>query len=366
MNHKMAAVLDDCLARIAKGETVESCLARYAEYENELRPLLETAVILNPVTPPRMVPSSVADGRQAMFAAVDRQFANPPVSKISFARYAQQLFTFLTGMEDINMTLVTRFATAAFIAIMAITGLGISAASANSIPGDTLYPVKTTTESIQLLLTSDQEQLEQELQERRQEEVREVLQIGRETTIHFQDEVTAISSTQWTIGGFTVLIDENSSIVGQTVVGNIMRVSAQTTAAGDLIAVRIALVSDLIPPMPTHDGYPGSNGTHTPPPMPTHVPTQVPPMPTHEPTHEPTQVPPMPTHEPTHEPTQVPPMPTHEPTHEPTQVPPMPTHEPTHVPPMPTHEPTHTPPMPTHVPTMPDHDPTHPTHPSHG
>ena len=37
-------ILNECLERILHGETVEQCLARYAQHADELRPLLETGL----------------------------------------------------------------------------------------------------------------------------------------------------------------------------------------------------------------------------------------------------------------------------------------------------------------------------------
>ncbi len=262
MSHDIAAILDDCLMRMRRGETVEECLSLYADAAAELRPLLETAVNLAPISPPVIPAAKVAAGRKMMFAAFDHQFVNLPVSKSPIARYAQQIITYITGMEDKNMTyLATKFAAAAFIALFAITGLGISAASAHTVPGDALYSVKTMGESVHLLLTSDAEQLQQEFQQRRQEEAAALLEMGREAEIAFQGELMRIDDTRWMVDDFTVLVDENTDLAEQLADGYIVEVSARTTAAGEIVASRFDVISPNEPSTPSTDGHPEPQGT---------------------------------------------------------------------------------------------------------
>ena len=47
MGNKLAKILDECIARISGGETVETCLARYARMRGQLEPLLNTALSIS-------------------------------------------------------------------------------------------------------------------------------------------------------------------------------------------------------------------------------------------------------------------------------------------------------------------------------
>ncbi|MGB3717750.1 MAG: DUF5667 domain-containing protein [Candidatus Promineifilaceae bacterium] len=357
MNRKIDIILDECLASLQAGDSLESCLNRYPEHAEELKPLLEMAQTVQSIPIPQARPEAVQAGRQQMLSVVTAKGGSQPVSKSLFARYAEQIIVRITGKENPDMILMTRFAAAMLIAILAFGGWGVTSASADAIPGDLLYPVKTTMENARLLLTTDpsaREELQQEIQERRRLEIQEAIQAGRETDVRFQGELLAFDENSWVVGGLRVMVDNNTVITGQPVIGALVNVNASITPDGNLLA-QMLTVEGLTPP------YPGPGATSLP--MPTHEPTHMPTHePTHMPTHEPTNMPPMPTHEPTH-------MPTHEPTNmptpEPTNMPPMPTHEPTHMPThepthMPTHEPTNIPPMPIHEPThMPTHEPTH-------
>jgi hypothetical protein len=48
--------LADCLEALRRGERMEACLEMYAEYRDELKPLLQVASLLRPL-PPEIVPS---------------------------------------------------------------------------------------------------------------------------------------------------------------------------------------------------------------------------------------------------------------------------------------------------------------------
>ncbi len=364
MSRELDRILDECQARLRAGESLESCLAAYPEYRHELRPLLSMAATLQRVDWPQPRPQAIALGEQRMLAAAAKKFRPQPVSKSSLTGYTARVINLLTGKERMDMRLAYRFALAAVVVVLLLGGGGwMTRASASALPGDTLYPLKTTLEIIRLLLTFDpdaQAQLEQQIQATRQQEVQAVIEEGRVVDVHFSGELTAFDSVSWTIGGFTVNLDADTEVVGLPILGATVDVKATVQADGSLLARRLE-VEGAQKGEPTDDGLfqsplPTYTSTHTPMPThtlePTHEPTRTmeptrEPTKTVEPTHEPTK-----TVEPTHEPTK-----TVEPTHEPTK-----TVEPTHEPP---HEPTRTV-EPTHEPP---HEPTgtmEPTHEPHG
>ena len=53
MARSLETVLDECLALLRQGADVESCLARYPEYAQELKGLLETASLFNDLEAPQ-------------------------------------------------------------------------------------------------------------------------------------------------------------------------------------------------------------------------------------------------------------------------------------------------------------------------
>ena len=55
MRTRLSRILDECIDRINKGETIESCLADYPDMQGKLEPLLHTAMFIS--TAPKVTPS---------------------------------------------------------------------------------------------------------------------------------------------------------------------------------------------------------------------------------------------------------------------------------------------------------------------
>ncbi len=55
MSNKLTIILDECLERIEKGESIETCLSEYPDMRRELEPLLSTAHSISSI--PKVQPS---------------------------------------------------------------------------------------------------------------------------------------------------------------------------------------------------------------------------------------------------------------------------------------------------------------------
>lgn len=62
--------LDASLSRMLRGESISQCIYHYPQYERELRPLLEAALVLRRVPVPEARPEAVQEGYARMMAAV--------------------------------------------------------------------------------------------------------------------------------------------------------------------------------------------------------------------------------------------------------------------------------------------------------
>lgn len=73
MNKNIAKQLNECLNLLQCGTNLEAVLSQYPEHTAELRPLLQTVVLIRQV--PRAVPSpeAKAAGRQGLLAAVEHK-----------------------------------------------------------------------------------------------------------------------------------------------------------------------------------------------------------------------------------------------------------------------------------------------------
>ena len=148
-------ILDECLERLlVKGETVEQCLASYAEEADELGPLLQTALATKKALAIQPRPEFKARVRYQLSSAF--QEVKP-----------KRRFSFLSWQP--------RWATAvAAVLILLLGGGSTVAAAGSSMPDDLLYPVKLATEQVQLALTFSnmgRAELCAELADRRVEEI---------------------------------------------------------------------------------------------------------------------------------------------------------------------------------------------------
>lgn len=130
---KFDNILDECLERLIKGESIEACLSRYPEYAAELEPLLRTA-------------------RNTMKAS-DIQ---PRPEFRDRARYEFQAAVREVPVKEgrgFFGSLRPAFVTVIVLAVVLLAGGGVVAAAGNSLPGSPLYSVKLATESVRLALT---------------------------------------------------------------------------------------------------------------------------------------------------------------------------------------------------------------------
>jgi hypothetical protein len=161
-NSQLDNILDDCLERLlVKGESIEECLADYPEQADELKPLLQTAVVTRKALDIEPRPEFRARARYQLHAALKE--AAYKQSRPFFARQ----FRWATV---VSATL-----------ILLLAGGGIVAAASNSMPDEPLYQVKLATEQIQLYLTFsplDKAELYAKLADRRVTEIIDMAQEG--------------------------------------------------------------------------------------------------------------------------------------------------------------------------------------------
>ena len=94
------------------GKAWKAAWTAHPQEASELRPLLEAAASLRSVPVQHASSAAFQKGRECMFAAIDQEFPREAVSKNSLSRYTVQIITWITGKENIDMKLVTRFAVA--------------------------------------------------------------------------------------------------------------------------------------------------------------------------------------------------------------------------------------------------------------
>ena len=125
--------LDECLACLECGGSLEACLERYPQLRGELEPLLRMALTLRKAyarpAPPQEALSRVRAGFLAEAGCRQRALAS---NKRRGWLNWQPHFSFSRGLATAILTLVL---------LVGLLGGG-SIVSANSLPGDPLYGVK--------------------------------------------------------------------------------------------------------------------------------------------------------------------------------------------------------------------------------
>lgn len=164
-------ILDDCLARLTAGESIMDCLARYPEHADELAPLLrmsqETARIAHTATP---TDSARARGMARMQVALvegkQRSYRRWQLPRLSWRQFSTPIMAALA---------------IAFLIVVAAGGTTV--ASADSLPGEALYPIKTMREGVEERIIARSAERKAEVQAKlareRGREMRELIVRGR-------------------------------------------------------------------------------------------------------------------------------------------------------------------------------------------
>ena len=211
-------ILNECIERLAAGETVEQCLASYPDFAVELEPLLRTsAATMNVATAITHREEAKQRSRYKFAAAVaDR-------GKVSKQGWLGRLI----GPTSWRVKLARTALVAAGIVVLGTgTAYGASVASEDSVPGDPLYAVKTLKEDISLRMPkSDLERAKEHahLATVRTEEIGALIDRGR--LDHANDHVVSV----------TYHLNSCAELVGVTVTAhaNPLEMPAQPAQTGE-------------------------------------------------------------------------------------------------------------------------------------
>jgi len=137
MAERLENILNECIDHVLQGESVEQCLARYPEQARELEPLLRTA----------------AGAREAADVEPRPEFKAQVRYQIQSRLSAKEQTAEHKRMPVLGWVPRWAMVVAAILLVVVLAGGSTVAASSDSLPGDTLYPVKTATERVQMLFT---------------------------------------------------------------------------------------------------------------------------------------------------------------------------------------------------------------------
>ncbi|MBK9711027.1 MAG: hypothetical protein IPO81_06755 [Kouleothrix sp.] len=135
----LADVLDRGLARVRSGDSIGRALAEHPQQADNLRPLLQAGALLRAEATTALPPDL-----EAWLSTGAREFA----------AIAEHLAPRAARRKAAARPITMRRAAIAIAVVVAMTG-AVDTVSAQSIPGDTLYPWKRARENISLVLATD-------------------------------------------------------------------------------------------------------------------------------------------------------------------------------------------------------------------
>lgn len=173
----MEDILNECLERIFKGESIETCLNAYPEQASKLEPLLKTSLVLMrksaAIQPDAEYKARAQYQLQAMFYAKQEKAEKRARIPVWRRKWAVAMTTVL---------------------VVLLAGIGTVAASASALPDDALYPVKLAAEQVRVTVAFsdvDEAKLHLQFAERRAEEMTEMARQGKSDKISMLTEQIA-------------------------------------------------------------------------------------------------------------------------------------------------------------------------------
>lgn len=224
MKTELVNALESCLKILEQGGTVEECLLRFPAFADDLRPLLEQSIAARTLGRNPIPASAVTAGRVRILnrAAQLRQNKQPLVHYLRSWRFAA-----------IPILVV---------ALFFITGNGLLAASARSLPGDALYPLKRSVEGISLLLAPTSHiktEIQKIISTRRITETVGLLSEKRVESVEFGGQVSKQLADGWTIAGIHVQVTGETQIEAVLAPGAQVHVRGQTQLDGSVLAAEV-------------------------------------------------------------------------------------------------------------------------------
>jgi hypothetical protein len=229
MNKIMLDALENCLQRLQQGQALETILMPYSDLADQLRPLLETATLAR------------SAGQQSLpRMALARQSARGLALAADLRQGRSRRPLFNTVWRPVLTVLLV-------IAILAMSSTGLLSASAHSLPGDTLYPLKRSVETTQLNLASNpakRQVLEREFDKRRVEEAKTLITDQRLESVEFTGIVLSKAENRWLVSGISVVITSRTRLDSGILVGDKIEVHGVTNSLGDVDASLLSLARE--------------------------------------------------------------------------------------------------------------------------
>ena len=153
--HNFDEILNACLDLIQQGASVNDCLKKYPEAQAELRPILELTAQMSMIQVEGASIPAFRKGRNRLKAAVQAKQAKKSnigwLGTFSTDQIRHQLSTIFRRNEPHRTRLMPVLVASVLLAFSFLFSVN---ASADSLPGDVLYPVKTFSQQTRIRLAA--------------------------------------------------------------------------------------------------------------------------------------------------------------------------------------------------------------------
>jgi len=224
-------ILEVCLQEIENGLALDEILARYPEFAEELRPILQVSIHAQKMAVPAPAVEVVRRNRARLLqqAAQMREVKSAPRT------------SWFASFQRLTVAL-------AFVLLFFVSGTSLVRAASSALPGDGLYSVKRSWEDVTVFFAFNSEAratLELEYENERLDELDDLFASGRIAKVDFVGSVTRQSGDGWRISNILVIVSEQTALPDQPVeVGAVVHVTGTTNGDGIVLAERI----ELLPP----------------------------------------------------------------------------------------------------------------------
>lgn len=222
--YPVETLLEDCLQQLQHGVGLDEVLAQHPKQAQELRPMLVAA----------LASRSLGEGIHTPAAAQARSLSKV-LAKTQAMGQPQR-------SPAVHHSFRFAFALLALVAVLVLGGLSAVAVSAQALPGDKLYDLKLATENTRLFFTRDsvrRMELEQTYDQKRADEVEELIQHSRSSEVTFTGSLTQTSPTEWQVANVRVFVTPQTQITAQDQPGILVEVHGFLQADGAIVADRI-------------------------------------------------------------------------------------------------------------------------------
>jgi hypothetical protein len=243
--------LDDCLEAMARGASADNAVKRFPKLAHELRPLLEASLMAKDVA---------------------RIHVPLDVRRRGRSHLLQQVRAINESSVPARRRMIPFFPrvalTSGLVAALVLTSTGLVSASSSSLPGQQLYPVKRTWESVRLLFAFSPEQrdlIESNYEQERLNETHDLLGQRLTAPITFSGVLAKQTDGKWLISGIPVSVNSTTSLPTLRIAdGAPVSVTGVTRADGVVEAQQIQVLQPgaSLPPLePSENNEQDSQGS---------------------------------------------------------------------------------------------------------